>query len=179
MVYDLHCGKLSDLQFAIQALTKAPLEKEKIVIVISSVLSWGNTPAKMVEDKPEPVDDEEGDFKEKIDNMEDKEIIHYNIEDIYKYIDMEDMGVEVTNNNENYVQNSSNFPKNDDLDNADNNIEPVDDNGNPIIVKDKEGNILDQDDEEYIPRLKRIKRKIREIMGEKTQKAEIKVCIII
>lgn len=59
-IYDMHSGRLDDLEFGIKALTKAPLESEKIVIVITSVLSWGMTPPKMVEDIPEPILDENG-----------------------------------------------------------------------------------------------------------------------
>lgn len=70
LIYDLHCGKLEDLKFAIKALTKNPLEKEKIVIVISSVLSWAKTPFKMVEDKPEPKDDGGDDQDPKSDKVD-------------------------------------------------------------------------------------------------------------
>lgn len=59
-IFDLHSGRLDDLEFGIKALTKAPLESEKIVIVISSVLSWGQTSPKIVEDIPEPLLDENG-----------------------------------------------------------------------------------------------------------------------
>ena len=59
-IYDLHSGRLDDLEFGIRALTKAPLESEKTVIVITSVLSWGKTPPKIVEDIPEPLLDENG-----------------------------------------------------------------------------------------------------------------------
>ncbi len=58
-IYDLHSGRFDDLEFAIKALTKTPLETEKIVIVITSVLTWGMTPPKMVEDIPEPSPEEE------------------------------------------------------------------------------------------------------------------------
>ena len=59
-IFDLHSGRLDDLELAIRALTKAPLESEKTVIVITSVLSWGMTPPKIVEDIPEPLLDENG-----------------------------------------------------------------------------------------------------------------------
>lgn len=52
-VFDLHSGKLEDLEWAVKALTKTPLESEKSLIVISSVLSWGDNLHNMVEDKPE------------------------------------------------------------------------------------------------------------------------------
>lgn len=63
-IYDLHSGRLDDLEFAIRALTKSPLESEKVIIVITSVLSWGCTPPKMVEDIPEPQYDENGNLIE-------------------------------------------------------------------------------------------------------------------
>ncbi len=52
-IYDLHSGKLEDLEWAVKSLTKAPLEREKNLNVISSVLSWGGNPHYIVEDKPE------------------------------------------------------------------------------------------------------------------------------
>lgn len=51
-VFDLHSGRLDDLMTTVAALTKEPLESEKTLIVISSILAWGNTPPKMVIDKP-------------------------------------------------------------------------------------------------------------------------------
>ena len=38
-IYDLHSGKIDDLKWAINALTNEPLDSEKTLIVISSVLS--------------------------------------------------------------------------------------------------------------------------------------------
>jgi hypothetical protein len=71
-VYDMHTGRLDDLQFAIKALTREPLDGEKTLIVVSSVLAWAKNAAKMVEDKPEPIDDE---------NMEDgADIVANNME---------------------------------------------------------------------------------------------------
>jgi hypothetical protein len=49
-VYDMHTGRLDDLQFAIKALTRDPLDSEKTLVVISSVLAWAKNPHKMVED---------------------------------------------------------------------------------------------------------------------------------
>jgi len=59
-IYDLHSGRLDDLEFGIKALTRSPLETEKTVIVITSILSWGETQHKLVEDIPEPELDEDG-----------------------------------------------------------------------------------------------------------------------
>jgi hypothetical protein len=59
-IYDLHSGRLDDLEFGIKALTRSPLESEKTVIVITSVLSWGETEQKLIEDIPEPQLDEDG-----------------------------------------------------------------------------------------------------------------------
>jgi hypothetical protein len=58
-VYDLHTGRLDDLEFAIKALTKEPLDTPKTLIVITSVLSWAGNEHKIVEDKPEPKEDEQ------------------------------------------------------------------------------------------------------------------------
>ena len=57
-VYDLHSGKVSDLEWGLKQLTKSPLEGEKTLIVISSVLSWGGNPPRLVEDKPEVEENE-------------------------------------------------------------------------------------------------------------------------
>src|SRR5690349_9160769 len=57
-IYDLHSGKLDDLEWGIKALTKTPLDSEKVVIVISSVLAWGANPHNMVEDKPVKYDED-------------------------------------------------------------------------------------------------------------------------
>ena len=59
-IYDLHSGRLEDLEFGIKALTRSPLETEKTVIVITSILSWGETEHKLIEDIPEPQLDEDG-----------------------------------------------------------------------------------------------------------------------
>lgn len=76
-IYDMHSGRLDDLEFGIKALIKAPLESEKTVIVITSVLSWGLTPPKIIEDIPEPLLDENGNpiepQPEKVNNPEENE----------------------------------------------------------------------------------------------------------
>ena len=51
-IFDLHSGRLDDLKWAVWALTNEPLDSEKTLIVISSVLSWGGTEPKMMEVKP-------------------------------------------------------------------------------------------------------------------------------
>ena len=68
MIYDLHSGRLSDLEDAYQSkikliileLTKIELDTEKILIIITSVLTWGASPPKMVPDKPPVQLDENG-----------------------------------------------------------------------------------------------------------------------
>jgi hypothetical protein len=69
-VYDMHTGRLDDLQFAIKALTREPLNSEKTLIVVSSVLAWAKNAPKMVEDKPEPIEDEDMEGNEGIEAME-------------------------------------------------------------------------------------------------------------
>jgi hypothetical protein len=71
-VYDLHTGRLDDLEFAIKSLTRDPLDTPKTLIVISSVLAWAGNFHKMVEDKPE-VNEEEVN-KEEATKEEDPEI---------------------------------------------------------------------------------------------------------
>lgn len=136
MIYDMHCGKLEDLKFCIKSLTKAPLETEKTVIMISSVLSWGNTPHKIVEDKPEKneEEDEKKEEEEKIEEEERKKL-------------------------EEYLNNSQN----------------IDQEGNQIEVKDDEGNELDKDDMDYLPKLRELKLKIIEAKKKVEDVKEIKM----
>ena len=51
-IFDLHSGRLDDLKWAVNALIDEPLDSEKTLIVISSVLSWGGNEHKMIEVKP-------------------------------------------------------------------------------------------------------------------------------
>ena len=72
-IFDLHSGRLDDLKWAVWALTNEPLDSEKTLIVISSVLSWGGNEPKMVEVKPKkkkPV--EEGEEEPKENNEEEE-----------------------------------------------------------------------------------------------------------
>ena len=50
MVYDLHSGNPSDVEMAIEALSKLNSEEidgEKVLILISSLLAWDETPRKL------------------------------------------------------------------------------------------------------------------------------------
>lgn len=78
LIYDLHSGRLDDLEFGIKGLLKKPLEQEKTLIVISSVLGWALTPHKIVEDKPEPIDPDNVDNPDLKDNTQ---VIHNNEDD--------------------------------------------------------------------------------------------------
>ena len=74
-IFDLHSGRLDDLKWAVWALTNEPLDSEKTLIVISSVLSWGGNEPKMVEVKPKkkkPVEEGEGE-EPKEENAEEEE----------------------------------------------------------------------------------------------------------
>ena len=76
-IYDLHSGRLDDLKWAVKALTNEPLDSEKTLIVISSVLSWGGNEHKMIEVKPKKKkkieDGEEGDEKKEGEEEEKEE----------------------------------------------------------------------------------------------------------
>ena len=82
-IFDLHSGRLDDLKWAVWALTNEPLDSEKTLIVISSVLSWGGNEPKMVEVKPkkkkpveegeEPKENEEEEKEEEEKEEEQKE----------------------------------------------------------------------------------------------------------
>ena len=75
-IYDLHSGRLDDLKWAVKALTNEPLDSEKTLIVISSVLSWGGNEHKMIEVKPKKKkkveEGEEGEGEEKKEGEEEE-----------------------------------------------------------------------------------------------------------
>ena len=51
-IFDLQSGRLDDLKWYVWALTNEPLDSEKTLIIISSVLSLGGNEPKMIEVKP-------------------------------------------------------------------------------------------------------------------------------
>jgi len=51
LVYDLHSGNPKDVELALAALKKYNFEEEKVLILISSLMVWNRTPAKMREVK--------------------------------------------------------------------------------------------------------------------------------
>ncbi len=53
IIYDLHTGNPKDVELAIEAFKKYPIEEEKVLILISSVAVWKNTPPKLEEIKQE------------------------------------------------------------------------------------------------------------------------------
>ncbi len=64
IVYDLHSGNPEDVQLALDAMYKRREEddpsQEKIIILISSLLAWDNTPRNLEEIRsPEDIEEEE------------------------------------------------------------------------------------------------------------------------
>lgn len=149
LIYDLHCGKLEDLKFCIKSLTKSPLEEEKTVVVISSVLTWGNTEHKLIEDKPEE-DNENNEEENNNFNKENKDPLS-NILD--KLNDEEKL------NFENYLNNDLAF----------------DEEGNEIEIINEDGNILTNEDNEYSLKLKEFKIKLKISKLNQVVEKEIKV----
>ena len=149
LIYDLHCGKLEDLKFCIKSLTKSPLEEEKTVVVISSVLTWGNTEHKLIEDKPEE-DNENNQEENNNFNKENKDPLS-NILD--KLNDEEKL------NFENYLNNDLAF----------------DEEGNEIEIINEDGNILTNEDNEYSLKLKEFKIKLKISKLNQVVEKEIKV----
>jgi len=82
IIYDVHSGNPKDVELALEAFKKYPIEEEKILILISSVAVWKNTPPKLVEvgkedDKPKVEgegDEGEGDILEKSKEIPPEEI---------------------------------------------------------------------------------------------------------
>lgn len=66
IVYDLHSGNPNDVEMAIEALGKLNSEEiteEKVVILISSLLAWGETPRKLQEIREPGTESEIGEEK--------------------------------------------------------------------------------------------------------------------
>jgi len=144
-IYDLHSGKLEDLEWAVKAMTKAPLEREKNLIVISSVLSWGGNPHYIVEDKPEEENIEENN---ELDKKDKSNYVESNLLD--QSINNKDQGhlsdVEEQEDNENFIDDIEekdfkndkvvdNFSNNENDPNITNDLEYNEDN--PKKKKDK------------------------------------------
>lgn len=178
MIYDMHSGRLDDIKQCINALTKAPLEKEKTVIMLSSVLSWGKTPPKMVEDKPKKKSEED------MENNENEENNNEEKEEEDEEDDKEEME-NMENNEENEDENLTPEEKElkkimkkiDTNEEYFNNEDNKDELGNEIEVLDSEGNVLEKEDEDYKERLKKIKinKRIEKI---RNTKIDIKVSFI-
>ena len=147
-IFDLHSGRLDDLKWAVWALTNEPLDSEKTLIVISSVLSWGGTEPKMMEVKPKkkkPVEEgeeppQEGEEKEE-EEKEDEEK------------EEEDKKEDEDKKEEEEKKDEEGEPQ---LDENGNPIEPpkkeFDEYGNEILVAklDEQGNeILPPNDEDF------------------------------
>lgn len=62
MIFDLHSGDPYDYKLALQAMQKAKdIQEEKVIVVISSLMVWNNTPRKFKNrGEPDPVVKEEG-----------------------------------------------------------------------------------------------------------------------
>lgn len=179
MIYDMHSGRLEDLKQAIKALTKAPLEKEKTVIMLSSVLSWGNTPPKMVEDKQKkkPENEENNEENENEDNMENEEKEEEDEEDDKEE---EKENEEMENEDENLTPEEKELKKimkKIDLNEEwFNNNENIDEEGKEIEILDEEGNPMEKEDEGYNEKLRQIKIDMR-VLKIKNTKVDIKVSI--
>jgi len=68
VIYDLHTGNPWDVELALKAFESYPIEEEKVLILISSVAVWKNTPPKLEEVKKEEevLRDEDGNIIENI-----------------------------------------------------------------------------------------------------------------
>ena len=146
-IFDLHSGRLDDLKWAVWALTNEPLDSEKTLIVISSVLSWGGNEPKMVEVKPKkkkPV--EEGEEPKEENNEEEEK----------EEEEKEDEEKEEEKKEEEEEKKEEEKEKEPQLDENGNPIEPpkqeFDEYGNEILVAklDEQGNeILPPNDDDF------------------------------
>lgn len=70
IVYDLMTNDFEEVDYVIKTLKTTELEAEKTLILVSSVMSWVNTPPKY---KKEPVDGEEEEEEEQPEEEEPEE----------------------------------------------------------------------------------------------------------
>ena len=59
IIYDLITNDFEEVDYVIKTLKTSELTEQKTLVLLSSVMSWVNTPAKFVEEKAEGAEDEE------------------------------------------------------------------------------------------------------------------------
>lgn len=174
-IFDLHSGRLDDLKWAVSALIDEPLDSEKTLIVISSVLSWGGNEHKMVEVKPKKKKVvEEGEEEEaKEEGEEEKEEEEEEKE--------EEEGKEEEEQQQKEEQEEQKEPQYDEngnlIEEPEKKVKEFDEYGNEILVAqlDEEGNeILPQSDEdwEYVFEDEYKQRKEQERLEEERKRKE-------
>eukprot|EP00352_Strombidinopsis_acuminata_P004402 CAMPEP_0176382510 /NCGR_PEP_ID=MMETSP0126-20121128/32744_1 /TAXON_ID=141414 ORGANISM="Strombidinopsis acuminatum, Strain SPMC142" /NCGR_SAMPLE_ID=MMETSP0126 /ASSEMBLY_ACC=CAM_ASM_000229 /LENGTH=109 /DNA_ID=CAMNT_0017746987 /DNA_START=290 /DNA_END=619 /DNA_ORIENTATION=+ len=60
IIYDLMTNNYEEIDYVIKTLKTSNLTKEKRLILLSSVMTWVNTPPKFEEEKPEGEEEGEG-----------------------------------------------------------------------------------------------------------------------
>ena len=174
-IFDLHSGRLDDLKWAVSALIDEPLDSEKTLIVISSVLSWGGNEHKMIEVKPKKKKVvEEGEEEEaKEEGEEEKEEEEEEKE--------EEEGKEEEEQQQKEEQEEQKEPQYDEngnlIEEPEKKVKEFDEYGNEILVAqlDEEGNeILPQSDEdwEYVFEDEYKQRKEQERLEEERKRKE-------
>lgn len=75
IIYDLLSNEFEEVDYVIKTLKTSELTEPKTLVLLSSVMSWVNTPPKFTEDKPEGAegDDEEPPADEEEEEPEDAE----------------------------------------------------------------------------------------------------------
>ena len=174
-IFDLHSGRLDDLKWAVSALIDEPLDSEKTLIVISSVLSWGGNEHKMIEVKPKKKKVvEEGEEEEaKEEGEEEKEEEEEEKE--------EEEGKEEEEQQQKEEQEEQKEPQYDEngnlIEEPEKKVKEFDEYGNEILIAqlDEEGNeILPQSDEdwEYVFEDEYKQRKEQERLEEERKRKE-------
>jgi hypothetical protein len=59
IIYDLMSNSFEEVDYVIKTLKSSPLQEEKTLVLLSSVMTWVNTPPKLDEDVKEGEDGEE------------------------------------------------------------------------------------------------------------------------
>lgn len=58
IIYDLMSNSFEEVDYVIKTLKTSPLQEEKTLVLLSTVLTWVNTPPKLEEEAKEGEDEE-------------------------------------------------------------------------------------------------------------------------
>ena len=138
-IFNLDDSYLPEVEFVIRGLENSEFDKEKILIIVSNVMTWGETPLKIYteeEMKKEGFNEEE--VPEIEDNMNFEEERNENIEENKKENENENIEENNNENQENNEINKENQENQEKKENNENNTLPKDDIKNEKIEEENE-----------------------------------------